>query len=233
MSTKYFKDYINAAEDDQNFHKAISRPESPQKDFLKAMPQSDSPSPGGVEARDSIIDAHVVQLRLLFTAWISYFRSLGYIKESTMDMLDRTVCKKSIELSVKDPKAREAIGTSEKVWSDLVDLFRVANPSLEQRSYGPLDPVTAGYDGPSSNVIVTNSLTLLKDLTRLDSILSMARNVLTTGEKVQNLAAQVGFDREVCAMINLCIKITARGYDGDGTSVEEDRWQGVINGCKC
>jgi len=60
---------------------------------------------------------------------------------------------------------------------------------------------------------------------------SMARNVLTCGERVQNLAAQVGFDREVCAMINLCIKITARGYDGDGTTVEEDKWQGVINGC--
>jgi len=60
---------------------------------------------------------------------------------------------------------------------------------------------------------------------------SMARNVLTCGEKVQNMAAQVGFDREVCAMINLCIKITARGYDGDGTTMEEDKWQGVINGC--
>lgn len=90
----------------------------------------------------------------------------------------------------------------------------------------------SGYDGPSSNIIVANSITLLKDLQRLESILSMARNILTAGHKVQNMAAQIGFDREVCVMISLCIKITARGYDGDGTAVEEDRWQGVINGCK-
>lgn len=74
-------------------------------------------------------------------------------------------------------------------------------------------------------------MTLLKDLQRLDNMLAVARNVLTAGEKIQNLAAQVGFDREVCSMINLCIKITARGYDGDGAAVEEDKWQGVMNGC--
>ena len=114
----------------------------------------------------------------------------------------------------------------------MLELFHAANPSLEQRSYGSIDPMSASYDGPSSNVIVANSVTLLKDLQRLDNMLAICRNLLTAGEKVQNLAAQVGFDREVCAMINLCIKITARGYDGDGTAADEDKWQGVINGFK-
>ena len=88
-----------------------------------------------------------------------------------------------------------------------------------------------GYDAPSSNSIVANSVTLLKDLQRLDIMLQIARNVVTVGEKAQNLAAQVGFDREICTIISLCIKITARGYDGDGNGVDEDKWQGVINGC--
>lgn len=116
-----------------------------------------------------------------------------------------------------------------KIWADLVELLRVASSSVEGRSYGPLDGT--GYEGPNSNSIVANSDTLLKDLDRLDILLQVARNVVTVGEKVQNLAAQVGFDREVCTMINLCIKITARGYDGDGNGAEEDKWQGVINGC--
>lgn len=127
---------------------------------------------------------------------------------------------------------REAIGGSKRIWRDMVELFRAANASLEQRSYSPPDLAAPSYEGPSSNIIVANNITLLKDLQRLESILAMARNVLTAGHKVQNMAAQMGFDREVCAMINLCIKITARGYDGDGTPLEEDKWQGVINGCE-
>lgn len=114
----------------------------------------------------------------------------------------------------------------------MLDLFHAANPSLEYRSYAPLDQGQPPYDVPSSNVIVSNSRTLLQDLQRLDNMTAVARNLLTAGERVQNLAAQVGFDREVCAMINLCIKITARGYDGDGTATDEDKWQGVINGFK-
>ena len=90
----------------------------------------------------------------------------------------------------------------------------------------------ANYDGPSSNVIVANSITLIKDIQRLDNVLALARNVLTCGARVQNLAAQVGFDSEVCSLINLCVKITARGYDGDGTTVEEDKWNAVVTGFK-
>lgn len=81
-------------------------------------------------------------------------------------------------------------------------------------------------------MIVTHSATLLADLQRLDHMLAIARNVLTAGEAVQNNAAQSGFDREVCSLINLCIKITARGFDGDASAKDEDKWQGVINGCK-
>ena len=124
------------------------------------------------------------------------------------------------------------MGLNPSVWKDIVDVFRIAVQSLEQRSYGPLPPVSPMYDGPSSDTIVTNSQSLLKDLQRLDLLLQVCRNSVTAGEKAQNLAAQLGFDREVCGLINLCIKITARGYDGDGPRADEQKWQGVINGCK-
>lgn len=54
----------------------------------------------------TVVNAHVVSLRLLFTAWITHFRSLGYIKDTTMDMLDQTVLKRSIHISVRDFEAR-------------------------------------------------------------------------------------------------------------------------------
>jgi len=53
-----------------------------------------------------ILNAHVVSLRLMFSAWMSHFRSLGYLKESTMDMLDRGVCRLSVERSVGDVRVR-------------------------------------------------------------------------------------------------------------------------------
>lgn len=149
-----------------------------------------------------------------------------------MEMLDHTVCKNTVDLSVHNHNARDTFGTNNKIWADLVDLFRTASPSLEHRSYGPVEPTGTAFDGPNSNVIVMNSITLLKDLQRLDNMLAFARNVLTAGEKVQNVAAQLGFDREICSLINLCIKITARGYDGDGPASDEDQWQRVINGFK-
>jgi len=53
-----------------------------------------------------VLNAHVVSLRLMFSAWMSHFRSLGYVKESTMDMLDRGVCRPSVERSVGDVRVR-------------------------------------------------------------------------------------------------------------------------------
>lgn len=77
---------------------------------LKQKSSEDKGSPflgsEDVDTPRPIVNAHVVALRLLFTAWISHFRSLGYIKESTMDMLDKTVLKRSVQVSVRDFKAR-------------------------------------------------------------------------------------------------------------------------------
>jgi len=63
-------------------------------------------APNDIPPARTAANAHIVQLRLMFTAWITHFRSLGYIKDSTMDVLDHTVCRQALELSVKDPKVR-------------------------------------------------------------------------------------------------------------------------------
>lgn len=167
-----------------------------------------------------------------------------------MQMFDEKVCRKIVEMTAQELKLRcvtfrdqraatatnimisVAIGSSEKLWADMVECLHAATNSLEERSYGSIDPVNTTYDGPNSNIIVKNADSLLQDLQRIDSLVAIARNIMAAGEKAQNLAAQVGFDRETCALIHLCIKITARGYDGDGANVEEDRWQAVVNGFK-
>ncbi|KAJ8607044.1 hypothetical protein MRB53_040553 [Persea americana] len=119
-----------------------------------------------------------------------------------------------------------------KFWEELVVLIEVARPSLEYRSCSRNDDPSLVRPPESwSKVIILHHVTVLKDLQRLNNILSIARNVLTMGEDVQNLAHQMGFEGEIFRLINLCIKITARGYDGDPNHNDEEKWQGVINGC--
>ncbi|KAK3060312.1 hypothetical protein LTS18_008824, partial [Coniosporium uncinatum] len=38
-----------------------------------------------------------------------------------------------------------------------------------------------------------------------------------------------GFDQAVFRVVGVCVKVTARGFDGEAGSVEEERWQGVVN----
>ena len=72
----------------------------------------------------------------------------------------------------------------------------------------------------------------MKDLERINDLVSIARNALTTGEVAQNLAIEALFDHEIFRLINLCVKVTARGYDGDSGTAEEEKWQRVVNACK-
>jgi hypothetical protein len=84
----------------------------------------------------------------------------------------------------------------------------------------------------SGPLIATYSPTLLRDLERLNQLVCIARNVLVHGEKVQNLSAGCMFDKDIFALINVCVRVTARGYDGEAGSQDEDKWQSVINAYK-
>jgi len=117
----------------------------------------------------------------------------------------------------------------------LTELFEAAVPSLERRSFSPQDPTQpnyeAGYEGASGTLIAANSATLLADIERLNDLTLIARNVLSTGDVAQNLAAKALFDQAIFKLINVCVKVTARGFDGEGGTADEERWQKVVNKC--
>lgn len=202
--------------------------------------------------QDPVLRAHITSLRLLFTAWLTHFKTsghdrdgkpeYGYIKEQTMERLDKQVLRKILELSVQNGRARDAIGGSAPIWTDMLELLRIAVPSLERRSNAmiaadynntPNDGITpteaTPYDERQAAIILKYYQSLLRDLQRLNNILCIARNILTAGSVVQNLAAKLSVDREVCCLVNLCVKTTARGYDGENNTNLEDQWQHVIN----
>ncbi|KAF2472345.1 uncharacterized protein BDR25DRAFT_258678 [Lindgomyces ingoldianus] len=176
--------------------------------------------------------AHLTRLRLALGPYTIHFTDPGYIKDETMRMLELNVCKKTLEDTRRNFELREELGLSYQFWDDLAGVIKASIPSLERRSFAAPDPATPEYEGLSGPLIASFSSSLLKDLERLNQIVSIARNVLTCGEKAQNLGADRLFDKDIFALINVCVRVTARGYDGEAGTQEEDKWQNVINAYK-
>ena len=71
----------------------------------------------------------------------------------------------------------------------------------------------------------------MKDLERLNDLLTIARNMLATTVKAQNLAAQTRFDQTILKLIDICVRVTARGYDGDTGNRAETQWANIVGSC--
>ncbi len=72
-----------------------------------------------------------------------------------------------------------------------------------------------------------NHNTLMKDIERLNDLLMIA-----TTKRAQNLAGDSQIDQQVLKLIDVCVRVTARGYDGDAGSRSETQWANVIGSCK-
>lgn len=104
-----------------------------------------------------------------------------------------------------------------------------AIPVLESQSFAWKCPPTANYDHSSSNLIAYNYFSLVKDIERLNDLCTIARNLLATTKKAQNMAAEKGFDQRILALVDTCVRVTARGFDGETNARNEERWQKVVN----
>ncbi|CAN9090642.1 unnamed protein product [Alternaria alternata] len=194
----------------------------------ESMGESERPeSSGGIHARP-----YLTRLRLALAPYTVHFHNPGYVRDDTLRMLERDVVKKTLEESRKSLELREELGLSWEFWDDLAGVLKAAIPSLERRCFAAPDPAAPEYEGLSGPLIASYSPSLLRDLERLNQLVCIARNVQVHGEKVQNLSADRLFDKDIFALINVCVRVTARGYDGEAGTQDEDKWQGVINAYK-
>lgn len=117
---------------------------------------------------------------------------------------------------------------SADIWTGLTDVLTKAIPVLESQSFAWKSP-RAALEHSSSNLIAYNYFSLVKDIERLNDLCTIARNLLATTKKAQNLAAEKGFDQRILALIDTCVRVTARGFDGETNPRNEERWQKVVN----
>ena len=200
---------------------------SPQDDVFESE-SVDNSEYDTIQARP-----YLTRLRLALAPYTVHFRNPGYIRDETLRMLERDVVKKTLEDSRKRLELREELGLSWEFWDDLAAVLKAAIPSLEKRCFAQPDPAAPEYEGLSGPLIASYSSSLLRDLERLNQLVCIARNVLVHGERVQNLSAERLFDKDIFNLVNVCVRVTARGYDGEAGTQDEDKWQGVINACKC
>src|SRR5882757_3240436 len=97
-------------------------------------------------------------------------------------------------------------------------VFMAAIPTLSTRSLREAfaETASASVDIPeSSTLIAENYSTLLEDLTMLNNLLVIARNMLAIKEIAQDICSAVQLDRQITKLIELCVNVTSKGYDGD------------------
>jgi palmitoyltransferase len=99
---------------------------------------------------------------------------------------------------------------------------------LEIQSFSWKNAQADSYNGSSSDLIAANYFSLVKDIERLNDLCTIARNLLATTKKAQNLAAEQGFDQKILKLIEVCVRVTARGFDGEANQRNEERWQKVV-----
>lgn len=97
-----------------------------------------------------------------------------------------------------------------------------AYPVISRRSlrdaYG--ETLAQNADIPESSTLISdNHAALTMDLTLLNTLLLLARNMLAIKQVAQDLCAAVQFDREVLRLIRLCVSVTSKGYDGENVDV--------------
>ncbi|KAH8722927.1 hypothetical protein GQ44DRAFT_774454 [Phaeosphaeriaceae sp. PMI808] len=193
----------------------------------ESVRDSEADSTNGMTARP-----YLARLRLALAPYCVHFNNPGYIRDDTLRMLEKDVVKKTLEETRKSLEMREELGLSWEFWDSLAEVLKAAIPSLERRCFAAPDPAAPEYEGLSGPLIASYSPSLLRDLERLNQLVCIARNVQVHGEKVQNLSAERLFDKDIFALVNVCVRVTARGYDGEAGTQDEDKWQSVINAYK-
>ena len=175
-------------------------------------------------------EAEDMGLELVLTCTQALLKSRKTLTESCFDHAMKT-CKTILRRSSASEQVRLAIGMNPRLWKDINDTFVLALPVLEAQSLAPEENQN-GASALSSVLMASHHDILMKDLERLNDILLITRNVLATTQKVQNLAGESLLDQQVLKLIDLCVRVTARGYDGDSGSRSEIQWGDIIGSCK-
>lgn len=166
-------------------------------------------------------------LQLVLTGTLTHYESRGLIDDKRLEHL-MIAGKEVLYKSHQESDVRSALGFNPRIWEGLTKVLTVAIPVLEQQSFAWKNPPTSNFNGSNSELIAAHYFSLVMDIERLNDLCTIARNLLATTKKAQNLASEKNFDQQILKLIDVCVRVTARGFDGEANPRNEDRWQKVV-----
>ncbi|KAI9829150.1 MAG: copper transport protein [Thelocarpon impressellum] len=175
--------------------------------------------------------AYRVTFKLALIVTLSHFEAPYILPESAKDQAMGKARMVLVE-SQKAADVRTALGLHPDIWIRLAAVLTKAIPVLERQSFDSKETITPTFAGSSSALIALNFVTLLKDVERINDLCTISRNMLATISRAQDMAADVRLDQLILRLIDVCVRVTARGYDGESGVRSEDKWQRVVNAYK-
>ncbi|KAI9702850.1 MAG: copper transport protein [Candelina mexicana] len=127
---------------------------------------------------------------------------------------------------------RQALGSSLDVWIELSAVLDKAVKILEKNSFASESPISDQWQGSSSLLIASQYTTILKHIAVIQDHMAVAKAILFQSDLAQNLAAQAKVDRQVLRLIDVCVRVSARSYEGQPHTKEEENWQQVVHAYK-
>ena len=142
-------------------------------------------------------------------------------------------------LFLKQPVAklviREVLAKNVDIWLRLQTVFLHAIPSIGARSMRdtyPDDPTPHSDIPESCTLIAENYASLLEDLTLLNNLLVIGRNMLAIKEIAQEICCAAQLDNQVIKLVVLCVSVTSKGFDGENAdSVTKARVKEITELC--
>ncbi|KAL8970567.1 MAG: hypothetical protein Q9183_001458 [Haloplaca sp. 2 TL-2023] len=179
--------------------------------------------------KDSTPEIELVGLKTVIWITEGLFTDRNTNPESTYDHALKTGKKILRTSSRSDSKAtRQLLAENADIWKAYGGFLDAALPSLESQSFSPDDP-----NASSAAIIAGNYPVLMKDLERVNDLLLIARNLLATNITAQDMAGDNQIVKHIIKLIEICVRVTARGYDGEaGARINEAQWRNIIDAYK-
>ncbi len=126
-----------------------------------------------------------------------------------------------------------SIGQNAELWGLYCEVFDIAYPVIEREFFDPEEVNPPGNNAQPTTAMALKDTLLLKDLERLNDLLLIARNILASTKLAQNLMGDKGFDQHVMKFIDLCVRVTARQYEGEEPGNRTESQLALLNAsCK-
>lgn len=165
-------------------------------------------------------------LRVVLKNYHGMFMNRKMVTASLLDTCGAFI-KQEMKRTALDAGHRVYLANSGDLWTLLTDVFEIGTRVLRLQSF-PDAPTYDDHGCSFSNFMASNHTTLTKDIERLNDLLSLSRNMLLSTSIAQEAAASAKFDQQVLQVIDACIRVTARGYDGEPANNTETKWATII-----